>query len=49
MLKYLRDHKNNYTAKSILLTTLTGMMVRESDEGAKEVSTVPRHAGDHTD
>ena len=41
LLKYLRDHKNNYTAKSILLTTLTGMMISESDEGTKEVSTVP--------
>lgn len=27
LLKYLRDHKGNFTVKSILLTTLIGMMV----------------------
>ena len=27
LLKFLRDHKGNFTAKSILLTTLIGMMV----------------------
>ncbi len=40
LLKYLRDHKNNYTARSILLTTLAGMMIRKSDKGTKGVSTV---------
>ena len=40
ILKYLRDHKNNYTAKSILLTTLAGNAIRESDEGKEAVSTV---------
>ena len=40
LLKYLRDHKNNYTAKSILLTTLAGMMIRKSDKGTEAVSTV---------
>ena len=40
ILKYMRDHKNNYTAKSILLTTLAGNTVRPSDEGTEAVSTV---------
>ena len=40
ILKHLRDHKNNYTAKSILLTTLAGNTIRPSDEGTEAVSTV---------
>ena len=40
LLKYLRDHKNSFAAKSILLTTLTGNAVRPSDEGTQSVSTV---------
>ena len=40
LLKYLRDHKSNYTAKSILLTTLAGNTIRKSDEGTEAVSTV---------
>ena len=40
ILKYLRDHKNNYTAKSILLTTLAGNTIKPSDEGTEAVSTV---------
>lgn len=40
LLKYLRDHKNNYAAKSILLTTLAGNTIRPSDEGTEAVSTV---------
>ena len=40
LLKYLRDHKNNYTAKSILLTTLAGNTIRPSDEGTEAVGTV---------
>ncbi|MDE2716246.1 MAG: hypothetical protein OXI33_04405, partial [Chloroflexota bacterium] len=40
ILKYLRDHKNNYTAKSILLTTLAGDTIRLTDEGTEAVSTV---------
>ena len=40
ILKYLRDHKNNYTAKSILLTTLAGNTIRPSDEGTEALSTV---------
>ena len=40
ILKFLRDHKNNYSAKSILLTTLAGNTIRPSDEGTEAVSTV---------
>ena len=40
LLKYMRDHKNNYTAKSILLTTLAGNTIKSSDEGTEAVSTV---------
>ena len=40
LLKYLRDHKNNYTAKSILLTTLAGNTISPTDEGTEAVSTV---------
>ena len=40
LLKHLRDHKNSFTAKSILLTTLVGNTIRASDEGTEAVSTV---------
>ena len=40
LLKYLRDHKNNYTAKSILLTTLAGKMIKKSDKDKEQVRTV---------
>ena len=40
LLKYLRDHKNSFTAKSILLTTLAGNAIKVSDEGKESVSTV---------
>ena len=40
LLKYLRDHKNSFTAKSILLTTLAGNTIRASDEGTEAVGTV---------
>ena len=40
LLKYLRDHKKNYTVKSILLTTLAGNAIYPSDEGTEGVSTV---------
>ena len=39
LLKYLRDHKNSLTAKSILLTTLAGDTIKASDEGKAWVST----------
>ena len=35
LLKYLRDHKNNYSAKSILLTTLAGNTIKPTDEGTE--------------
>ena len=40
ILKYLREQKNNYSAKSILLTTLAGNTISPSDEGTEAVSTV---------
>ncbi len=40
LLKYLRDHKNNYTVKSILLTTLAGNAIYASDKGTEGVGTV---------
>ena len=40
LLKYLRDRKNSFTAKSILLTTLAGNTIKSSDEGTTAVSTV---------
>ena len=40
MLEYLRDHKGNFTAKSILLTTLAGNTIESSDEGNEAVGTV---------
>lgn len=40
LLKYIRDHKGNYTAKSIILTTLAANAIEESDEGTEAVSTV---------
>ena len=40
LLKYMRDHKGNFTAPSILLTTLIGMSVQDS-EGDANFKTVP--------
>ena len=40
LLKHLRDHKNSFSAKSILLTTLAGNAIRPDDEGTAAVSTV---------
>ncbi len=40
LLKYVRDRQDNYVAKSILLTTLAGNTIRESDRGAESVRTV---------
>ena len=39
LLKYLRDHKGNFTAKSILLTTLAGNAIESWDEGTENVRT----------
>lgn len=38
LLKYLRDHKNNYTAKSIMLTTLAAGVITDFDKGTEAVS-----------
>ena len=38
-LKYLRDHKGNFTAKSILLTTLAGNAIESWDKGTENVRT----------
>ncbi len=40
LLKYIRDHQDNYVAKSILLTTLAGKAIYQRDEGTEAVSTV---------
>ena len=40
LLKYMRDHKGNFTAPSILLTTLIGMSVQDN-EGSDSFKTVP--------
>ena len=40
LLKFLRDHKGNFTAKSILLTTLIGMTVGGESDG-ENFKTVP--------
>ena len=40
LLKFLREHKGNFTAKSILLTTLAGNAIESWDEGTEAVRTV---------
>ena len=40
LLKYIRDRQDNYVAKSILLTTLAGNSIRDSDQGTEAVRTV---------
>lgn len=41
LLKFLRDHKGNFSVKSILLTTLIGSHVCASDEGGEDFKDVP--------
>ena len=41
LLKFLRDHKNTFSVKSILLTTLLGSRVKESDKDSNEFSDLP--------
>lgn len=41
LLKFLRDHKGNFSVKSILLTTLIGSHVCASDEGSEDFKDVP--------
>ena len=40
VLKYIRDRQDNYVAKSMLLTTLAGKAIHESDRGMESVRTV---------
>ena len=41
LLKFLRDHKGNFSVKSILLTTLIGNSVYESDEWGEDFKDIP--------
>ena len=41
LLKFLRDHKGNFSVKSILLTTLIGNSVYASDEGGGNFKDIP--------
>ena len=41
LLKFLRDHKNNFSVKSILLTTLIGNTVDTIDEGSEDFKDIP--------
>ena len=41
LLKFLRDHKGNFSVKSILLTTLIGNSVNASDEGSEHFNDIP--------
>ena len=41
LLKFLRDHKGNFSVKSILLTTLIGNSVYTSDEGSDDFKNIP--------
>lgn len=40
LLKFMRDHKNSFTAKSILLTTLAGKAIHDSHENTEAVRTI---------
>ena len=41
LLKFLRDHKRNFSVKSILLTTLIGNSVYSSDEWGEDFKDIP--------
>ena len=41
LLKFLRDHKDNFTVKSILLTTLLGQRVCDNDKGSEDFVDLP--------
>ena len=41
LLKFLRDHKRNFSVKSILLTTLIGKSVDADDEGSDDFKDIP--------
>ena len=40
LLKFLRDHKDNFEVPSVILTTLAGKAIRAQDEGSEKVSTM---------
>ena len=40
LIKFKRDHKGNYTAKSIMFTTLAIMVIHPSDKGGEHVKSV---------
>ena len=42
LFKFLRDHKKNFSVKSILLTTMLGDLINESDKDSKDVSSLPQ-------
>lgn len=42
LFKFLRDHKDNFTIKSILLTTTLGMKVNEFEKNSSEFSNLPK-------
>ena len=42
LLKFLRDHKSNYSIKSILLTTFLGVQVYDFDENSFEFRDLPQ-------
>jgi len=41
LLKFLRDHKDNFSVKSILLTTMLGSAVHNYDENSSDFSDLP--------
>lgn len=41
LLKFLRDHKDNFSVKSILLTTMLGNEVEDGDKESKDFSDLP--------
>lgn len=41
LLKFLRDHKGNFSVKSILLTTLIGNSIYTSDKGGEDFKNIP--------
>ena len=42
LFKFLRDHKDNFSVKSILLTTMLGDRIDESDKDSNNVSSLPQ-------
>ena len=41
LIKFLRDHKDNFSVKSILLTTLLGNQISDFDKGSSDFSDLP--------